>query len=235
MGRAFSLIALAALASAGSPEVRAARPMVTDDARIVDAKACQVETWLRRDPGTTEAWALPACNPTGNLEITAGGARTWGGGAAGLTDKVLQAKTLFKPLDEGWGVGMAVGTVVHPREAGSGAWPGSPYFYVPLSVKAAGDGWIVHVNAGATRDRDARRTIGTWGIGHEIRLDERLFAIAETFATDRARPFYQAGLRYWIAKDRLQLDATYGDRLEAGSGERWFTVGLRVLGPAFLP
>jgi hypothetical protein len=234
MIRILSSIAAATLA-AGVASAHAARPMVTDDARIVDAGACQLETWLRRNPDTTEAWSLPACNPMGNLEITAGGARTSGGGDSGLTDKVVQAKTLLKPLEESWGVGLAVGTDVHPRRDGSRRWPGSPYVYVPFSVKAAGDDWIVHVNAGATRDRDARRTIGTWGMGHEIRLDERLYAIAETFANDRSRPFYQAGLRYWIAKDRLQLDATYGDRLEARSGERWFTVGLRFLGPRFLP
>ena len=31
------------------PNAHGARPMVTDDARIVDPKACQVETWVRAD------------------------------------------------------------------------------------------------------------------------------------------------------------------------------------------
>ena len=37
-------LALAALLPWGA--LQAARPMVTDDARIVDAQACQVESWV---------------------------------------------------------------------------------------------------------------------------------------------------------------------------------------------
>ncbi|MCX7627950.1 MAG: hypothetical protein N2Z69_05995, partial [Methylophilaceae bacterium] len=29
--------------------VYAARPMITDDARIVDAKACQLESWVKKN------------------------------------------------------------------------------------------------------------------------------------------------------------------------------------------
>ncbi|HXS53955.1 MAG TPA: hypothetical protein VN782_15580 [Usitatibacter sp.] len=212
----------------------AARPMVTDDARIVDPKACQVESWVKDSRASTEYWALPACNPTGKLEITAGGART-SGDEAGLTDKEVQAKTIFRPLEEGWGFGLALGTLVHPREERSRAWPGNPFFYVPVSVKVRGDDWLVHVNAGATRDRDAARTLVTWGLGNEVRLARSTFLIAEAYASDRSRPFWQAGLRHWIVKDRVQMDATYGDRLASGSRERWLTVGLRLLSPPFLP
>ena len=56
-----------AIALAVPVVAHAARPMVTDDARIVDAKACQLESWVRHDPDSTQLWALPACNPTGNL------------------------------------------------------------------------------------------------------------------------------------------------------------------------
>jgi len=64
--------ALAFLMSVGVnlPQARAARPMITDDARIVDAGSCQVETWVTRNRNDTEYWALPGCNFTGNLEIS---------------------------------------------------------------------------------------------------------------------------------------------------------------------
>jgi len=51
----------------------AARPFMTDDARLTTGGSCQLETWSRRYSDRSEFWALPACNPTGNLEITAGG------------------------------------------------------------------------------------------------------------------------------------------------------------------
>jgi hypothetical protein len=37
----------------------AARPMLTDDARIVDPKSCQLESWVRDSKHVTEYWALP--------------------------------------------------------------------------------------------------------------------------------------------------------------------------------
>ena len=40
----------------------AARPMITDDARIVDEHACQLESWWRKQGEHSELWALPGCN-----------------------------------------------------------------------------------------------------------------------------------------------------------------------------
>ena len=93
----------------------AARPMITDDARLVDAKSCQVESWVRRNRDSTEFWALPSCNFSGNLELTLGGARTRDAGRTETTDAVAQGKTLFRPLaTDSWGAGSAPETV-HPQ------------------------------------------------------------------------------------------------------------------------
>lgn len=70
----------------------AARPMLTDDARVVDAKSCQLETWVRENIDSTEYWALPACNFTGNLELTVGGAIAKDNNNTETTDIVYQAK-----------------------------------------------------------------------------------------------------------------------------------------------
>ena len=96
----------------------AARPLITDDARVVDLQACQVESWVKKNRDSTEYWALPACNVTGNLELTFGGARTRNANAGGLyaSDVQVQGKTLFKPLaTNGWGLGLVAGTVRHPQ------------------------------------------------------------------------------------------------------------------------
>ena len=80
--------------------VWAARPFVTDDARLTTAGSCQLESWVRAYRSSQEIWALPACNPTGNLEITVGGGSAKLDNAAGWTgDYVFQAKTLFKTLE----------------------------------------------------------------------------------------------------------------------------------------
>lgn len=214
----------------------AARPMITDDARIVDAKACQVESWIRNNRDSREYWAMPACNPTGNLELTFGGARTEEDGRSEFTDHLIQGKTIFRPLEpDGWGVGLAVGAARHPHREVARGWPGDAYFYIPLSVAFAGDAWVVHVNGGAVHRRDLGKDVATWGVGSEIRIRDELYFIPEMFRSEPGRPFYQAGFRYWIVKDRVQMDATYGNRAASNTRERWFSVGMRLLSPAFLP
>ena len=82
----------------------AARPFVTDDARLTTAGSCQLESWARIYPQSRELWMLPACNPGGNFEITAGAGMAHNDHAPRSDDYVLQAKTLFKPLESnGWG------------------------------------------------------------------------------------------------------------------------------------
>ena len=211
----------------------AARPMVTDDARIVDAKACQLESWVKRNPGTTEYWALPACNFTGDLELTFGGARTRDDTDA-FTDNVLQAKTMLRRLEPGgWGAALTLGTVRHPHRETANGWPGDEYVYVPLSVSFRDDEIVMHVNGGVTRRRDLDRNVGTWGFGNEMQLAPALFLIPEVFHSEAGRAYYQVGLRYWIAKDFIQMDATYGNRF-VSEDQHWISIGLRILTPPFM-
>ena len=219
------------------PPAHAARPMITDDARIVDPKSCQVESWIKFNRDSTEYWALPACNPLGWFEFTFGGARTQEKGESSFfTDNVVQAKTIFKPLEtNGWGWGLAAGTDRHLHRDTANGWPGDAYAYVPVSISYLDDQVVMHVNGGVVNRRDLNKNVGTWGLGSEVKLRDDLFFIPETFANDRGRPFYQVGLRYWIVKDRVQMDATYGNRLTADTTERWFSLGLRLLSPPIIP
>ena len=221
------LLLSVALMAANSAQ--AARPLVTDDARIVDAKACQLESWIKKNRGSAEAWMLPACNFTGNLELALGGALTHETGRSRVTDAVVQGKTLFKTMEpNGWGIGLAGGMVRHPQ-AGANDW----YAYVPASFSFRDDAVVMHTNVGWLRDGAAQRNRLTWGVGSEARLAERTWLIAETFGQNQGKPSYQLGLRHWLVPDRIQLDATYGNR--AGGGERWFSIGLRLLSVPFLP
>lgn len=215
---------------------RAARPMVTDDARVVDAKACQLETWLRHNRGSTERWALPACNPTGNLELTYGGALTTEFGQTTTTDVQLQGKTLFRRLEtNGWGMGLVVGHLRRPAEPRHDVL-GNLYTYVPASFSLYDDRLVMHINVGAARPENSGRHRLTGGIGAEVQLTSALYFIPEVFSQSAGRPQYQAGIRYWVVPDRVQIDATYGDRMgHAGSERRWFSLGLRLLMPPFLP
>jgi hypothetical protein len=56
-------------------QAHAGRPMVVDDAGIVAHRVCQMEAWTQRNQDTSEYWAVPACNFSGNLEVAVGAAR----------------------------------------------------------------------------------------------------------------------------------------------------------------
>jgi hypothetical protein len=227
-------LALAALCTLAIPAL-AARPMVTDDARIVDAKGCQLESWYRSShEAAGQLWAVPACNPTGNLELSVGGALEGQGGDRRLATGLVQGKTIFKPLQPNdWGWGLAVGRSLD-RPLGRARVP-SWYAYAPVSVSLRDDNLVVHLNLGLRSDRGTDRTHGTWGLGSELRLASQLQLVTEVYGESGSRPFVHGGLRYWVVPDRVQVDTTIGARLERGTSERWMSLGLRLLSPPFLP
>lgn len=210
----------------------AARPMITDDARLTDAQACQVESWLKFNRNSTEKWALPACNPGGNLELTLGGALGENDQGMQTTDVVLQGKTLLKPLEtNGYGVGLALGNVSHPAISPGRNLIGDLYVNLPVSFSLRDDAVILHLNLGALRNREEGTTRVTWGVGSETQLSASNTFIAEAFGQDRGRPYYQFGLRHWIVPDHVQVDTTVGNRFGMQGEERWFSLGLRLISP----
>jgi hypothetical protein len=224
-----------ALACAGPEAAQAARPMITDDARLAEAHACQLDSWVRRNEGSTEWWAMPACNPSGGWELGFGAARTRARGTSRFTDALVQVKTLLRALDDNaWGLGLAAGTARHPAHERDNGWPGDPFVNVPLSIAVRPETWFAHFNAGAVRERDSGRTLATWAFGNEVRLGDATYVTAEVFGSGRGRASGQAGFRYWLLRDRIQLDGSVGTRAGAAANDRWFTLGVHIQFPAFM-
>jgi len=213
----------------------AARPMITDDARITDAQACQMEAWQKVNRGSREHWAFPACNPTGNLEITLGVNDLPDGSGGRNNDYVLQGKTLFRVLEtNGYGWGLAAGMMRHADPLPGQPHASAAYFYLPFSASFRDDFIVLHLNLGAqdNRDRDAKPV--TYGAGTEISFTRRFTLIAEAFGDDRGSPYYQAGIRLWAVPGRFQIDATYGAHSGEPGATRWWTIGVRLISPAFM-
>lgn len=208
----------------------AARPFMTDDARLTTAGSCQLESWTRTYKNSHEQWALPACNPTGNFEITAGGGRSKNTGEAGLNDYVVQGKTLFRELNtNGYGWGLAVGHINHPNAAAGPNSLGNTYAYIPFSVSTRNDKVIYHTNVGWMRDKATQVHRMTYGFGAEIQTSERTMLIAETFGDHKAKPFWQTGARYALIPNLLQIDTTIGQQYNGTRNTRWISFGLRYI------
>lgn len=217
---------LALLASL--PAAQAARPMITDDARLTDPQACQVESWAHQHRQRNEFWALPACNPGGNFELTLGGALSHAHGQKESGALLVQGKTLFKALEtNSYGLGLAAGYATQPGHGQSG----TPYFYLPASFSFADDRFVLHTNLGASHDRESRATRLTWGLGSEIQTTSHLYVIAESYGQDKGSPLFQMGLRYWVVPNHIQVDTTYGSQIGSIRDERWFSIGLRLISP----
>lgn len=222
------LIFLLGFAISVTTPARAARPMITDDARLTDAGACQMETWVHIHSDEREFWALPACNPGGNFEITFGGALAYADGQQQKGAMLVQGKTLIKPLTtNSYGIGFAAGYATLPANEQSG----SPYLYVPISFSLADDRLVIHTNFGNLRERETHKNRPTWGIGGELQVAERLYVIGESYGQDKGSAFFQTGLRYWIVPGHVQIDTTYGSRFGQIHEERWLSIGLRLITP----
>lgn len=209
-------------------EAMSARPFVTDDARLTTAESCQLETWVRTYKDSHEAWALPACNPTGNLEFTMGGGRAWNDGQRATSDFVFQLKTLFRPLStNGWGWGLGVGTVRHPEISPGPNLLGNTYAYLPASFSFQDDRVVVHANIGWLKEHTTDRNNATWGLGAEFQATQRVMLIAETFGDHRHNPYWQTGGRLAIVPNRVQVDLTVGQQVDKPSSSRWISLGLR--------
>ena len=217
-------------------QVHAARPMITDDARIVDPKSCQIESWAQNFRGNaTEYWALPGCNPLDWFELTIGGAYRSEPNKDGDWRTLVQFKTIFKTLEtNGWGWGVSLGNLnIHPYKYSN---TNELYVNVPISASFADDKVLLHLNLGAAHTRDVSGLNFTWGLGTEVKVSENILIIAETFGRSAESASGQLGIRFWIVPDRVQIDTTVGTRFAGDiSADRWFSVGLRLLSPPFMP
>jgi len=200
------------------------RPMVTDDADIVEARHCQLESWYQRGRDEDESWLLGACNFTGNLELTLGWRRDRDRQDNATDNRaVMQIKTVLRPLHaDGWGMALAVGTEVNRKSQFSKA---DYYALLPVTWSFNNSQQLVHANLGVNHNSEAHETDGLWGLGIEQSLTERSSLFVESFGQFDEDPLYQVGFAYWLFPDRLQLDVSYGDRWVNRDRDRFYTLG----------
>ena len=221
---------LAALALIASPAY-AARPFVTDDARVVDPQGCQVETFYKRQREFREQefWILPACNPWGSVELTLGASWVDSTQPGDSRNLILQGKTVLVPLEtNGTGFAVTLGVAQVSPFQSPRVW--NPYVNGAGSFSFFNDRIVLHANLGALRDNQLHITRGTWGIGAEILLvAPRLYGILESYGQRLEKPTLHGGVRIWIVPNRVQLDATVGTQHAAPFDRRFSTIGLRLL------
>ncbi|WP_231502070.1 hypothetical protein [Herbaspirillum sp. RV1423] len=220
----------------GAQSAFAAGAMNVDDAQVLGAGKCQLETWGKFNRGGTERWLNPSCNPTGNLEVSWGNA--WQRDAAGmyLANSQLQGKTVFREMSpNSYGIGMLAG-VVRQTDSGDGNDGGrqrSWNYYSKLltSFSFKDDAVLLHTNLGFNHLGKEQTTRLSWGVGNETQLMDRLSFIGEVFGENKGKPGYQAGVRATLVPERVELDLTYGNTFGRETQGRYVVLGLRFITP----
>ena len=214
----------------------AGRPLTTDDAAILDPKACQVEAWIDRATHTTTGWFVPSCNFGGNVEWQVGFARTRADGESRFTETYAQAKTILRPMTdaEPWSVGLTAGVTRRPQNVNYTGWH-HPYVIVPFSQVLCRTPFTFHAQLGWARDREQRRDLTLWGAAVEAAVSERTVLLAETFGENSRKPWVRLGGRWTVVPNRLDVDLTWLGRAGGRSEERLVSIGVTVQSGAILP
>ena len=145
-----------------------------------------------------------------------------------------QVKFAWQPLQtDAWGFGGAIGATAFPRREAA-ADKADPYAYLIASRSLFGDALLVHANAGVGRERDFGRNVAIWALGAEVLLASGFHFLPEIYRPGSGRPYYQLSLRHAVAKAVL-LDVSYGNRASSGSAENWWSIGVHIDTPPFLP
>ena len=213
---------------------KAARPMMTDDARIADPKSCQLESWVRDSKHMTEYWAQPGCNVGENAEITIGGSLEGENGHSSFSNEIYQIKSIIRPIDINQTCySIVLGNARDPKRTMNKViqdW----YLNVPISYPY-NDRLVIHTNLGVTHLTDDHTEKINWGLSSEYNYNERVDLISEIFNQLSNSTFCQFGLRYWLIKNRAQIDTTYMNSFNHINEDQSFSVGLRLLSLPFLP
>jgi mxaL protein len=135
----------------------------------------------------------------------------------------LEFKQVFNNVArDGWGWGVSA-TLAVARTLDSGSVP-SVGIKLPLSIALGDGGGFLHLNAGVSKARDARRTwAGAAGIERELLKRTVFFA---ELARDDGQTFAQVGARHWLRRDKLAIDVSLQQRRADGSRAAGFIVGL---------
>jgi len=211
--------------------LNAGRPLITDDAAVVDAGACQIESWFEQGANVSSRWINPGCNPFGSTEIAFAMAATRETGEPSSRIQLLQAKQLLRAFDDNQaGYAVAVGAQRHQRDR--------QYFVnaistIPLNSEAN----LLHVNLGVVADRtqEQDRTRMSWGGAYDRRVGENTRAAVESFGQLGERPNWQAGMLHEVIPGTLQVDVSVGSEFGQWRDTRLVTMGLVWFSPVFLP
>lgn len=210
----------------------AGRPFVTEDAGVITAGECELETFLSRttmrdEASTRGGWIQPGCGVglATQLSIGAGRSRS---GIERETQAALTGKTALRALtDEQAGVTIAY-SISGRRARGVSFKHDATAVAAVVSLPVEKD-LLVHANFGWQRAEKDRRNTGVWATAIEsLSVWPDLDVGAEVFGDSRTAGVYVgAGARYALKPERVFVDASWA-RQSARARGTLATIGVKL-------
>lgn len=197
-----------------------AQQMIVDDAAVTTHRSFQIETWY----GTEESWFQPGIAATRWLEIAPGIIFDSSDGFE-AANWLIELKAVPGDLEEdGW----AYGLVIAPVFNFDGDFE-EFYSYVPYSKMILNDSSILHVNLGIEGfNADGWEYGFTTGIRGDFGISDRVMILSEIFTSNFETPSFQAGVRFSLIPDFVEMDITYGEGFRRGMNYPGFNIGIAI-------
>lgn len=189
----------------------AARPLVTDDAGVLDPRACELEAVVgrqREETSTNTAAGQLGCGVGANSQLTLAFTRSRETEEPATRAVGLSSKTALGWFPDGpaqWALSMSLGR----EHALEGEQAELTATVVLIATVKATDRFTWHANLGWINRRPARVNTTSWNLAGEYAVAPLLDLTAEVYGDDRSRPWLAAGARLNLGP-AWSLNASYG-------------------------
>ncbi|GIL05650.1 MAG: hypothetical protein BroJett031_21700 [Betaproteobacteria bacterium] len=217
------------LALAASPVI-AGRPFATEDAGVLAAGECELETYALRQtagdaPKETGWWVQPGCGVGFRTQLAAGGGRTKVESDR-FTAAALSGKTWLRELgDDRTGVTLAY-------SIGGAKAPGGSFEHDSTALAAVVSSPVAkhllwHANLGWSRSQAERLTSTTWALALERTSESGLDVGAEIYGDDHEAAWLGVAARYALRPEKLFVDVSWAVQTNSARAKQ-LTIGLKL-------
>jgi len=209
----------------------AARPLVTEDAGILDSGQCEIEMYFERsrvsdEPQYYGGTLQPGCGVGFRTQLSASAARS--GGAPSTRQVGFVGKTAIVPLSES-SPGLTIGYSFEWSKASGESLRSDGGLLIAVVTLPLAQKWLAHANAGWQRIQEPRDNPFFWALAIERESvgGTRLDLMAETYRDSGRSPWVAIGARYNVIEERLSINASIAARGRSET-ETLFTLGARI-------
>lgn len=234
-GRAAAVSLLVAGMCVAAGTARAGRPLVTDDADVLDAHACEWESYAARlrDGATATAWQTAmTCGLPAALQLSGTYGRSRSGAdhvdTVGLGGKLQLMGADSEAVDgtsDGNRTRIAVSANLNALRVGNAGFELQDQNLNLIASRSLSESWTLHLNLGWDYSRAARRSSTLWATAIEAAIGGNVDIVGEWYGDDRSPPWLGTGLR-WSPVPSASFNASYGVR-RGGETARLATLGCK--------